>query len=159
MINQNRRKTRKMKGGGGTFSSVKKSSPKSSPKGSPESNKKTVSFNKTVRKRKSPEDNNSDNSEEEDISDKHTPKRKKKNPVRWSRTIKSKNSKVLNNLNLSKEKAHTKNWNDYSGKKIDREEYNRRQNEIKSQLFIGGNKKRKTRRYTKSKKSTRKMKK
>ena len=55
MINQNRRKTRKMKGGGGTFSSVKKSSPKSSPKGSPKgSRKKTVSFSPNTKAPSSP---------------------------------------------------------------------------------------------------------
>tara|TARA_B110000444_G_C18712168_1_gene534237 strand:+ start:90 stop:1013 length:924 start_codon:yes stop_codon:yes gene_type:complete len=162
MPKQNRRKTRKMKGGGGTFSSVKKSSPETSHKGSPESNKKTTSFNNTVRKRKSyedryAEDNTSDNSEEEDISDKHTPKRKKKTPVKWSKKITSKNKMILTNLKkkkiIERERAHAENWDNYSRKIIDRQEHERRQKEINSPMFIGGRKMRKTRKTKKNRRN------
>ena len=85
---KNRKSKKKCKGGGIGSSrakredkkdeSLKNESLKTSPKGP---QKKTVSFNNTVKKRKAYEDNNSDNSEEEeeeeDISDKHKTKIRK----------------------------------------------------------------------------------
>ena len=135
--------------------SLKNESLKTSPKGS---RKKTTSFNNTVRKRKSyedryAEDNISDNSEEEDISDKHTPKRKKKPPVKWSKKITSKNKMILTNLKKKKiverERAHAENWDNRVKNKITSSQYDDRTNEINSPMFIGGNKKGKTRKMKK----------
>ena len=106
---------------------------KTSPKGP---QKKTVSFNNTVKKRKSYEDNNSENSEEDDISDKHK-KKKKKTPVKWGKNRKEKNTITLTNLDRAKEIAHATNWDNWTKRgDIDRKEYYRRKEEINNQMIM-----------------------
>lgn len=112
-----------------------------------------VTFNPISRKRKSYDDkydigNISDNSEEEEITEKST-KRKRKKGKKWSTKGRTKSERTVdmkNRMALSKFKKikDDENMMKFVNGKITREEYDTNDAEIKKQATIGGKKKRKT---------------
>ena len=119
----------------------------------PEKPNNTVTFNPISRKRKSYDDkydidNISDNSEEEEITDKST-KRKRKKGKKWSTKMKNKSGRSVDmknrmTLNKFRKTKDDENMMNFVTGKITREEYDTNDVEIKKQTNIGGKKKRKT---------------
>ena len=146
-------KKQRLTGGGPGFSKSKPQHSIENKEEKPEKPNNTVTFNPISRKRKSYDDkydidNISDNSEEEEITNKST-KRKRKKGKKWSTKMKNKSGRSIDmknrmTLNKFRKTKDDENMMNFVTGKITREEYDTNDVEIKKQTNIGGKKKRKT---------------